>query len=312
MQFFLTVTGVILLICTMLYIILRVIFLMAFAVPERNVSPLSLIPKSKQYDPYRERIEKGIRDISEKEYEPLYIKSYDGLSLFGRYYENGRQDIIEIAFHGYRSSPYLDFCGGSCLSKSMGFSTILVDQRGHGNSEGRAITFGIKERQDVLAWANYVSYRFKDAKILLSGLSMGASTVLMASELDLPKNVIGILADCPYSSPKEIILKVAKDKGFNPGLIYPFIKLSAKIFAGIKIDSCSAEEAVKHTRIPILIIHGDDDRFVPHDMGKAVYDAAQSPAKRFLSVKGAGHGMSYFTDNEGYVSAVKGFVEQII
>ena len=312
MQFFLTVLGVILLICAMLYIILRVVFLMAFAIPERNTSPLSLIPESEQYDSYRKRIENGIREISEKEFEPVYIKSYDGLLLFGRLYKNDRQDIIEIAFHGYRSSPYLDFCGGSCLSKSMGVSTILVDQRGHGKSEGKAITFGIKERLDVLSWANFISQRFSDSKILLSGLSMGASTVLMASELKLPENVIGILADCPYSSPSEIILKVARDKGFNPKLIYPFIRLSARLFAGVDIDSCSAVEAVKHARLPILIIHGDDDRFVPHSMGKAIYDAAESPVKRFLSVRGAGHGMSYFADNDGYVGAVKEFVEGII
>ncbi len=305
------ITLFVIIIC--LFIILKIIFNMAFAGPDRNLSPYSVVPDNDQYSPYLSQINQNIKELEKREFEPCTTTSYDGLMLYGRFYGNTRHDIVEIEFHGYRSSPYLDYCGGSCLSKTLGVSTLLVDQRSHGKSEGNAITFGIKERYDVLSWINYVTDRFgKDVKIFLSGVSMGASTVLMSSCLDLPENVIGILADCPYSSPKEIILSVAEKKGFNPKLIYPFIKLSAKLFAGINIEEASAENAVKNTDIPILIIHGDDDRFVPYKMGKAVYDAANSTDKHLFTVAGAGHGISYFVDNEGYIKAVNEFVSKLI
>ena len=206
-----------------------------------------------------------------------------------------------------------DYCGGCFISKQNGISSIIVDQRSHGNSEGNAITFGIKERYDVVSWVDFVLSRFgSDTKIILSGVSMGAATVLMASELNLPENVVCILADCPYSSPSEIIKKVAKDRGFSAKVIYPFIKLSARLFAGINLEESSPIEAVKNTDIPILIVHGDDDRYVPYEMGKAVFDACSSDTKKMLTVKKAGHAISYFLDTENYTKTVSDFVEDAI
>ena len=141
---------------------------------------------------------------------------------------------------------------------------------------------------------------------------MGAATVLMASDIVDEKNVVGIIADCPYSSPRDIIIKVAKDKGLNGKLLFPLVILSAKLFAGIDIDASSPVESVKNTNIPILIIHGDDDRFVPHYMGKAIYEACASENKKFLSVKDAGHALSYCCDTETYVKTTKDFINSVI
>ena len=69
-----------------------------------------------------------------------------------------------------------------------------------------------------------------DVKIILAGISMGASTVLMAAGKPLPKNVIGVLADCGFSSPKEIIKKCAGDLKIPANLIYPFIKCVDLLF----------------------------------------------------------------------------------
>lgn len=310
MTAFITVIAVAIL---LLFAFLYILYDMAFA-PRRKYSSISRrIPNDDQYGPIRSRMLSNIDKLEALECEPVTTKSHDGLTLFGRYYKREKEDVIEIDFHGYRGHAMRDYCGGCFISKDNGISSLIVDQRSHGNSEGNAITFGVKERFDVVSWVEYVLSRFgKDTKIILSGVSMGAATVLMASELDLPENVVCILADCPYSSPKEIISKVARDRKFPDKLVYPFIKLSAKLFASINLEAASPIEAVKNTNIPILIVHGDDDRYVPYEMGKSVFEACASDKKKMLTVKGAGHAISYFLETEEYTKAVTEFVNDAI
>lgn len=312
-MFFIYALIVLAIICALFFIFLRVIFDITFAPKRKKSDNFRRIPNSEQYSKIRNEM-LGLIDVLEKEeYEKVSLISNDGLTLFGRFYNRKSTDVIEIDFHGYRGHALRDYCGGSKLARDCSRSSILVHQRSHADSEGNAITFGIRERQDAVLWVKYAIDRFgKNVKIILSGVSMGAATVLMASELDLPKNVVGIIADCPYSSPKEIICKVARDRALSPKLFYPFIKLSAKIFARIDIEEASPEDAVKNTNIPILIIHGNDDRFVPYYMGKAVFDACMSENKKFLTVEGAGHAISYFKDKELYTKSVNAFIESLI
>ena len=144
--------------------------------------------------------------LNAKPYERVSILSHDGLQLSGRYYHTADGAPLAILCHGYRGTPTRDFCGGANICLSRGFNVLMIEERAHCSSEGHTISFGINERYDVLNWTRYAAERFgPDTKILLGGISMGAATVLMASELGLPQNVRGILADCPYTTPEEII-----------------------------------------------------------------------------------------------------------
>ena len=105
---------------------------------------------------------------------------------------------------------------------------------------------------------------------------------------------------------------MAKDRGFSDKLIFPFIKLSAKLFAKINLEESSAIQAVKNTNIPILLIHGDNDRYVPYEMGKNVFESCKSDTKKMLTVSNAGHAISYFLETENYTKTVTDFVEQAI
>lgn len=310
MTVFLTV---IIVLALLLFAFLYVLYDMAFA-PRRKYSSVSRrIPNDDQYGPIRELMLSNIDRLEALECEEVSTKSYDGLSLYGRLYKREKENIVEIDFHGYRGHAMRDYCGGCFISKENGISCIIVDQRSHGKSEGKAITFGIKERYDVISWIDFAKEYFgSDVKIILSGVSMGAATVLMASELNLPENVVCILADCPYSSPAEIIKKVARDRGFSDKLVYPFIKLSARLFAGINLEEASPIEAVKNTSIPILIVHGDEDRYVPYEMGKRVFEECASNKKKMLTVSKAGHAISYFLDTENYTKTVSDFVDKAL
>ena len=260
-----------------------------------------------QYDPYREELKRLFWQLQGRPCEFVSIQSHDGLTLSGRYYHVRDGAPVDIAFHGYRSSPMTDFAGGSEMSLDMGHNLILVDQRAHGKSEGRTIGFGIQERRDCLRWVEYVVERFgSDVQIMLYGISMGAATVLMASGLDLPEQVRGIVADCPYSSVKDIICRVGEKKGLPAWLTWPLVRIGAKVYGGFDIAETDAVEAVKAAKVPILIIHGEGDNFVPCEMS----DLAQHNPDLVTRVTfpGADHGISYLTDPGRYRQVVSDFV----
>ena len=264
-------------------------------------------PVGKIYDPYRASMENWIREARAMAHEEFYITSFDGLTLHGNFYEYAPGAPIELMFHGYRGTAERDLSGGVQRCFRVGRSALVVDQRCSGKSGGRVITFGINEHKDCLSWVDFMVKHFgPDVKIILTGISMGGATVLTASGCDLPENVIGILADCPYSSPKEIICKVIKDMGLPPKIFYPFTKLSARIFGKFDLEETSPLEGVKKCRIPVIFFHGESDDFVPCDMSRALFDACASK-KKLVTIPGAGHGLSYAVDPEKYLTSLREF-----
>ena len=231
--------------------------------------------------------------------------------MHARYYHTKDSAPTVIVMHGYKGNALRDGAGGFALSRRLGFNVLVPDQRGHAQSQGRVITFGIMERLDCLQWIQYLNQRFgSDRPILLSGISMGAATILMAAELDLPENVIGIMADCPYDSPAGIICKVCKDRGFPSKAMLPFIKLAAKLFGGFHLTDTSAIESVKSAKIPILLIHGDDDRFVPCNMSRQIAHNCASPVTLEI-FPDAGHGLCYMTDPDRYEAVTYNFLKSL-
>ncbi len=296
------------------YVCYRITFFVPkkYRTPPQEI-PYNIIPNKPEYDAIRTEIVSMIDHALTIPYEEIIIISHDGFRLHGKYYKGNDGAPLQLFFHGYRSVGIRDFGGGLQLALQKGHHAILVDQRAQGKSEGTCMTFGILERLDCLAWCNYAKERFgSETPIILVGMSMGSATVLMASELDLPQNVVGIIADCGYSSPKGIIQKVIREDMKLPlKSSYFFLKLGARIYGKFDLESSSATEAVKHTKVPILFIHGDSDLFVPYEMSKANYDACVSK-KTFVTVENAGHGICYLVDKEKYTNAVDTFLKSIL
>ena len=253
-----------------------------------------------------------IAEFLEVPYEEVSITSHDGLKLTGRYYHVADGAPLEIQCHGYKGNALRDFSGAKRIAKAAGRNVLLINQRCHGGSDGKTITFGILERQDVLGWIRYANNRFGNVPILLSGVSMGAATVLMVSGMDLPKNVKCVIADCPYDAPTNIIKKVlGQDMGMPVKIIYPLIKLGGMLYGKFNLNADSPVEAVKKANVPILLIHGDEDRFVPHPMSCNIYAAAPEKIE-FHTIPGAGHALNYVTDPEGYTEIVNNFTERCL
>lgn len=296
---------------TLLLIILLVSYLAyrkAFYSSLHRKENIRSIPNNEQYAKGKPIMLELIDEMEKIPFEEVHIKSFDGLTLYGRYYHVKEGAPVQIQFHGYRGTAIRDFCGGNKLAREMGQNTLVIDQRAHGKSEGKTICFGIKEKYDCLAWAKYAEKRFKGVPIVLSGVSMGGATVLMASELDLPQSVKCIVADCPYSSPEEIIGQECGKMGIPAKLGMPFVKLGAGIFGNLKIRG-GAEEAVKNAKVPILILHGEADRFVPCDMSRKI-KAANPKIVTLETFKDAAHGISYIMEPERYGKITAEFFEK--
>ena len=287
-------------------------FRLTFLAPPHLDANHYFVPDSDQFDAVHEGIKKSVSRMAARPYESVTITSYDGIKLFARYYHVADHAPVYIMLHGYKSSSILDCSGVSHFAKQLGHNAIVVDQRSHGLSEGNVITFGIKERRDCLSWISYAKERFgADVPIMLFGLSMGAATVLMVNDLELPKNVKGIIADCPYSSPKEIIMKVAREMHFPPRLMLPFVWLAGWIFGHFNLFESSAIDAVKTSKIPTLILHGNTDELVPCDMSKRMRDINPSNVSLEL-FEGAGHGLSYIIDPVKYEKNVIQFIQKCL
>lgn len=287
---------------TLLLLILLISYLSyrkAFYSSPKKRSKTHLLPDTPQYAKVNPEIKRLIGEMEAVPFEEVSITTFDGLKLFARYYHLSDSAPIQIQFHGYRSTAVRDFSGGFSLARKMGRNLLVVDQRAGGKSEGTTICFGIKEKYDCLEWIKYAIDRFGDVPIMLTGVSMGAATVLMASELDLPKNVKCIVADCPYSSPEEIIALQCKEMGIPPKIGMPFVRLGARLFGNLKLSGEGAEKAVRNTKVPILLVHGEEDDFVPCYMSEKIY-SANPKMITFETFPNAAHGISFLVDTERY------------
>ncbi len=309
MDFLWWATGIAAVLIAAVFVILLICFHMAFYASRKpKAGPEEYpIPEGDIYEPYRDQMVNWIKEVRAMPLEEHAVTSFDGLTLRGRFYCFSKDAPIELMFPGYRGQAERDLCGGVQRCFALGHSALIVDQRACGRSEGHVISFGVNECKDCLVWLDHmVSHFGPDVKIILTGISMGAATVLMASGEDLPENVVGILADCGFSSARDIIKKVIVDMKLPRDAAYPFVRLAGKLFGGFDIEDASPVEALKHSRVPVLFAHGEDDAFVPCQMSRENYEACPSP-KDLVTVPGAGHGLCYPADPEGYLTRLKAF-----
>ena len=255
---------------------------------------------------HKRKIEEGLKWFEEQDKEDIFIKSYDGLTLHSVYVKSVTEsDKLMIMFHGYRSS-YKDFACAFEYYSRLGFDMIVVDQRSHGKSQGKIISYGVKERYDVVSWVEYAKERFgNDTDIFIDGISMGSATVMMAS--DIVKGVRGIIADCGYTSPKEIIMCVARSMRVPKIFVHP-VGLMARIFGGFDY-SYSTIDSLKKSNTPIIMVHGLADDFVPSYMTEQNYNACAS-VKTMLLVENATHGYSFLVDEKRVKEALEKFISE--
>ena len=285
----------------------------AFGADPKRTAPIREIPGGKAYEPYKEASLANIDKLLAEPFQRISIRSRDGLWLRGKYYEGRPGAPVLLFFHGYRSTAERDGSGGFTICRKNGWGALMVDQRAHGESEGDTITFGVRERYDCLDWCNEAVRRFgSDTPLFLVGVSMGAATVLMASNLDLPPQVKGIWADCGYSSPEEVLLHTARGRHLPGKAALGLLRLGGRLFGhDFHVEECTALECVKEAKVPILLIHGEGDGVVPCDMARQMKEVCAAPVT-LLTVPGPPHAMSFYADNAAYTKAVEELISSAL
>ena len=271
------------------------------------------IPDGEIYEVFREDMIAWTKMIRAFPYKEYSIQSFDGLTLRGKFFECKPGAPIELMFHGYKGTSERDLNGGVERCFQLGHSALLIDHRGAGYSDGDVITFGILEKRDCLSWIDFAVKEFgEDSRLILTGISMGAATVMMAAGSpaageELPPQIQYVLADCGYTSPREIISKVMREMKLPPALLYPCATLGARLFGGFNLNEDSPIEAMKRCKIPVVFAHGDTDDFVPYDMSVRLYEACASEKKKLVTIPGAGHGLAFPVGRDEYVNALAEF-----
>lgn len=238
--------------------------------------------------------------LAKNQAQDLFLQSFDGIRLHATWVPSEHPRGTVVMVHGYHSCIYTDHGLAMQRYHDMGMNLLMPDHRGHGKSGGKYTTFGVKESKDILSWLQYHNEQFGQQPILLSGLSMGAATVMFLADENLPENVKYCIADCGFTSPKQIISKVFRDVMHIPA--WPFIwstDLFARIFAGFSLEEKNAVRTLRSNKLPFLFVHGLADDFVPCDMTRRSFEACAGE-KHLLLVEGAGHGVSYIHAPEKY------------
>jgi len=253
-----------------------------------------------EWEETKRQIEEGKAWFMAQSPRRVYIQSFDGLKLAAWYLPHPQAVRSVICVHGYLSCGLQDYGAAIRYYYETGSNVLVIDQRSHGDSEGKYIGFGVQERWDLLRWIEWVNGACgADFPLYLSGISMGSATVMMTLGLELPGNVRGAVADCGYSSLWEEFTHVMKTRYHLPP--FPILycaEFIARLVTKIDFRSVTAVQALEKAKVPVLFIHGGADSFVPAWMTtERNYPACRSQ-KKLIIVDRAEHGMSYSVERE--------------
>ncbi|MBE6596568.1 MAG: alpha/beta hydrolase [Ruminococcaceae bacterium] len=269
--------------------------------------------KAEKYKPFDGVMRDSLVFFESLVREEITLTSFDGLKLHAEIILPDRAPRgVFLAYHGYHSSARADFSPIASALLGKGYALILPDQRSHRKSEGKYVTLGVLEGRDCRLFCDFAAKRFENIPIFLYGVSMGGATVLTACGNDLPKTVAGVIADCPFTSAIDIIRhNLVRKYKIPPFPTVYFTDLWARLLGGFSFFGDSPLRGIKNTSLPILLIHGGADRYVPTEMSAVLCDTARSKGKgcKLVIFDGVRHARSYLTDPKSYLSEIFEFIK---
>lgn len=247
-----------------------------------------------------------ITSTPSQKHKTIHLKNDKTISIWSIPTKDSKGTII--LFHGFSSSkssliPY------SNLFISLGYSTVLVDFRGCGDSEGYNTTIGYDESKDVALVYNYVK-SLGEKNIILFGSSMGAVAILKSvSDYKLTPNEL--ILQCPFES-----LNLAIKNRFDLMNIPSFLFSDLLLFWGGYINNFDAEthnciNYAKNIKTQTLLMYGDKDDRVRKPEVINIFNNLQTNFKSLKIFDKVGH--NNFIDNqnkEEWIIEVKKFIKK--
>ena len=257
------------------------------------------------FEEEKEKIRKWLRNTLVK---GLKIKTFDKTILFAEWFINRGHKWV-IVLHGYGANGRLMYYVARRFYKK-GYNVLVPDLRGHGISGGSYVGMGWYDRLDVIKWIKKIKKIDKNAEIVLYGVSMGATTALMASGEKLPKNVKCIISDCAFTSAYDVFKYQLKNTKRVPSIPFVFMmNILCKIKNGYSLKQASAIKQIKKNKLPIFFIHGANDEFVPTYMVFELYKNANCE-KELMLVNNAGHIVSEMVERKIYWRRISLFLQK--
>jgi hypothetical protein len=250
-----------------------------------------------------------IREFQSRNPEDVWIRSAEGLRLHAALLrQSGHKWVILV--HGYRGEG-MELADAANFFYKQGASVLVISQRAHLVSDGKHITMGLKESQDVAAWMDWIAAKDPAANILLYGVSMGAATVMLAAGKHPSPHLKGVIADCGYTSAwEQFAWQLKKRTGLPAFPILHLFSLTSKLISGLSLKKASPIRHIDKLNVPILLIHGQEDDFVPAYMAYRLYEQASGDKQLFL-VPGAGHAKARFFNPDLYYRQISLWLEHL-
>jgi len=242
-----------------------------------------------QYKPYISNLYQDMKDMREKPYEEVEIKSFDGLKLKANYYDNNSNKTA-ILIHGYKATPLNNFSTIGKYLLDMGYNLLMIYQRTHGKSDGKYITFSKKEGLDLLKWIDYVDSNEKIDEIILYGISMGSSTLMSISNKIESKKVKLLVFEAGFIKMSKMVKDSLKRKNKALLLFYPLVKVHSLCFSHFNLSGKDISKNLEKCGYKALFIHGKEDRLIDYKNTIHAYDNKKDN-KELLLIDGAGHNM---------------------
>lgn len=228
--------------------------------------------------------------------DEVHITTYDSLKLHAYYIPsfNKKSNNVAIIVHGYQSKATDMIIIGKMYAQ-MGFQVLLTDLRGHGESQGSFTTFGHHEKYDLKKWINFAVRTYgADSNILIHGVSMGAATAMMATGLDIPKNVKFLLLDSGFTAVKKTFTNTKRSRGLK--LFYLGFDIVTYSKHQFIFEQVRPIRQMRKNTIPFLIVQGEADMAVPVTMAQQLYNASPANRKDILIVPNSKHALGFRDD----------------
>jgi pimeloyl-ACP methyl ester carboxylesterase len=224
-------------------------------------------------------------------YEDTALRTSDGLTLRGWFFPV-RGDRAAILIHG-RHANRAEYQGRlehiADFLIAQGFSVLLFDLRGHGDSDGDRFSLGQFERLDVASAIDFVSSRgFAEQRIALLGISLGAGTAIQ--ELLLHPKIGALVADSSYMDAFTEVQEVLPQEGGIPGWFTPGVFVMTRIAFGLDGDQVRPIDVVRaHPERAILFIHCDTDGLIRVHHAQDLRAASANSASELWIAHGCEH-----------------------
>jgi hypothetical protein len=242
-----------------------------------------------------------------------WITSADGIPLHALFLPSVRTDApLVILVHGYSANAKTMAMFAKLYREQYDYAVLMPDLRTHGQSGGRYLGFGWLEKDDLGLWIDEAAVRLDGVpKTILHGLSLGASTVLNTTAILHPPSVLGVISDSAFSDLRAQFTRQLTSIFRLPA--FPLIDLGNLICRWRLGFTYTEGSPITHSSkitVPVLLIHGDIDRFVPTEMSDALYATLTCP-KKLVHYADASHALNYARHTQAYQQELQAFLNTL-